>query len=125
MAINFLSSRCARWLRVLNSGMLLSGGCGELGVSGGGFPGVFVGGKTGSAVAARHVDHRRGSQNKFVAALTRFWHGVLGLGRVATLGSGGSATLGYDVNEGGGLGGDIGCFGGQNIFVVAWTASSQ
>ena len=125
MSINIFSSCCARWLRELYAGLLLLGGCVKLGVSGGGFSGFFVGGKTGSAVAARHVDHRRGSQNKFVAALTRFWHGVLGLGRVATLGSGGSATLGYGVNEGGGLGGDIGCFGGQNIFVVAWTASSQ
>ena len=59
MAINILSSRCARWLHVLNSGLSLSGGCGELGVSGGGFSGVCVGGKTGGAVDARRADRQR------------------------------------------------------------------
>ena len=54
------SSRCARWLRVLNAGLSLSGGCGELGVSGRGFLGVCVGGKTGGDVAARCVDRQMG-----------------------------------------------------------------
>ena len=44
---------------------------------------------------------------------------------MATLGSGGLATLSCGVNEGGTLGGDIGCFGGQNNFEVSWTASSR
>ena len=60
-----------------------------------------------------------------MVASTRFWNGVFGLGRVATLGSGGLSTLGCCVNKGGTLGGDIGCFGGRNDFVAAWTVSSS
>ena len=60
------SSRCARWLRVLNAGLSLSGSCSELGVSGGGFLGVCVGGKMGGDVAARRVDRQMGVK-------TRLW----------------------------------------------------
>ena len=80
------------------------------------FLGVCVGGKTGVAVAERRVDRQRGVQNNNVVASTCRWRGVFGLGRVATLGCG--------VNEGGALGGAIGCFGGRNNFEAAWTPSS-
>ena len=41
---------------MLYAGLSLSGGCGKLGVSKGGFSGFFVGGKTGGAVAERRAD---------------------------------------------------------------------
>ena len=43
---------------------------------------------------------------------------------MATHGSGVLSTFGCGVNEGRTLGGDIGCFGGRNNFVTAWTAIS-
>ena len=79
----------------------------------------------GGAVSARRANRQRGGQNKIVVTWTCRWHGVFILGRVATLGSGGLATLGCGVNEGGTLGGDIGSFGGQNNFEVAWNANSR
>ena len=123
MAINILPSRCAGWLCVLYSGMSLSGSCGKLGVSGSGFWGVCVGGNTGGAMAKSRAYRQRGGRNKIVVASTRRWS-VVGLGRVATLGSGELATLSCGVNKGGTLGGDIGDFGGRTNFEAAWTAVS-
>ena len=61
----------------------------------------------------------------FVVASTRRRRSVSSTWRVATLGSGGLATLGCGITKGGTLGGDIGCFGGRNNFEVAWTSSSR
>ena len=51
---------------MLNARLSLSVCCGKLGMSGGGFSGVYVGGKTGGAVAARRADRWKGGLNKIV-----------------------------------------------------------